>query len=191
MIYSKRYRRGILARLPSSAKEVPLRERSPLQQAQVRVAERAKAMRRGDLETLLQIDTVEMFEAVLPPEVIWWHVPNGGQRNKLQAITLWAMGAKRGVPDLQLLWPGAAPGISEVGFIELKKEGGRPSPEQKDLHPRLCAIGCHVGIARSLPEVRALLDRWRVPMRLSAAATAQIQGMSAAELIARHHENKS
>lgn len=55
-------------------------------------------------------------------------VPNGGLRSKATAAKLKAEGVKRGYPDVALDYPsGSHHGLR----IEMKKQGGRTSPEQE------------------------------------------------------------
>ncbi len=54
------------------------------------------------------------------PQLRWlYHCPNGGQRNEREGAKFKAMGVKRGVPDLHLVW---AKGPFVGLIIELKKE---------------------------------------------------------------------
>ena len=58
------------------------------------------------------------------------HVPNGGRRSKSEAHTLKLMGVVAGIPDINIPVPvNGWPGL----FIEMKKEGGRLSKEQKEI----------------------------------------------------------
>lgn len=72
------------------------------------------------------------------PQLRWlYHCPNGGFRDKITGARLKAMGAKRGIPDLHLVW---AVGIYKGLIIELKKPDeirlGNPdagtTPEQRE-----------------------------------------------------------
>lgn len=57
-----------------------------------------------------------------------WHVPNGGTRNKAEAMKFVAMGMRAGIPDLILIKP-----VSMVAHgIELKVRGKRQSDKQKE-----------------------------------------------------------
>lgn len=62
------------------------------------------------------------------PELgLLYHVANGGSRNKAEAARLKAAGVKSGVPDLCLPIPRQQyHGL----YIEMKANGGKPSPEQ-------------------------------------------------------------
>lgn len=60
---------------------------------------------------------------------VFHHSPNGGRRSKSEALRFKMMGVLSGVPDTFLpLRSGEFCGL----YIELKKAGGSPSPEQKD-----------------------------------------------------------
>ena len=67
------------------------------------------------------------------PDLLIFHIPNGGWRDPRTAVKLKREGVVRGVPDLYVpkhhLW------------IELKTEKGKLSPEQSAMHHYLRAIG--------------------------------------------------
>jgi hypothetical protein len=74
---------------------------------------------------------------VMAPNVVYFHVPNGGDRNAFEAKRLKQSGVKAGVPDLVFL------AHQRFYCLELKEPGGkgRLSPAQVALHPRLLAAG--------------------------------------------------
>lgn len=57
-----------------------------------------------------------------------FHVPNGGTRNKVEAMKMKAMGLRRGISDLILI----NPVNMVVHGVELKIKGGYQSTEQKE-----------------------------------------------------------
>lgn len=62
------------------------------------------------------------------PELKWlYHCPNGGSRNKVEAIKLRQMGVKAGVSDLHLPYP---KGIYHGLFIEMKYGKNRRQESQ-------------------------------------------------------------
>lgn len=85
----------------------------------------------------------------LAPGVVYFHVPNGGQRDLREAKRLKQSGVKAGVPDLMFL------GYQRFYCLELKEPGGkgRLSPAQRDMHPRLVAAG-----ATALATLDSLAD---------------------------------
>lgn len=56
---------------------------------------------------------------------LFFHVPNGGKRNKVEAVQLKASGVVPGIPDLILTHP-QKPALG----VELKTPTGEQSPEQ-------------------------------------------------------------
>ena len=51
------------------------------------------------------------------PDVLWWHTPNGGSREVVEAVNLKRMGTLSGVPDLFFFSGGRLAGV------ELKAPG--------------------------------------------------------------------
>lgn len=63
---------------------------------------------------------------LIEPRFIFFHIPNGGSRNKLEAANLKMAGLLPGVPDLCFIWQ------DNMQFVELKKNDGKLSPQQKE-----------------------------------------------------------
>lgn len=93
----------------------------------------------------------------------WFHPPNGGSRNVIEATKLKRMGVKKGVPDVII--PCACVMIDKyynACAIELKRtKGGRVSPEQDRWHHELERRGwlvrvCH-GSGSAIDFVESLL----------------------------------
>ena len=89
-------------------------------------------------------------------------IPNGGARSKATAGRLKAEGVVAGVSDLILLVPCCRAKITEnnaAGIeirhalcIEMKKNGGYQSPEQKDWQKKVEGHGYKYAVCRSLDE---------------------------------------
>lgn len=77
------------------------------------------------------------YQPALAPGVVYFHVPNGGDRNAFEAKRLKQSGVKAGVPDLMFL------AYQRFYCLELKEPcgKGRLSPAQQLMHPRLIAAG--------------------------------------------------
>lgn len=82
-------------------------------------------MKRPEQEIQKAIATALRQLEGLTGNFVFFHVPNGGKRGKVEAAIMKAMGVRAGVPDLVILPRGGVP-----LFIELKhipKEGRKPS----------------------------------------------------------------
>lgn len=98
------------------------------------------------------------WAAYRPELALMFAIPNGGTRDKIEAAHLKKQGVKRGVPDLFLpVAHGAYYGL----FIEMKREGGRVSPEQKEWIARLNENGYRAvvcfGFEKAREEIEAYL----------------------------------
>lgn len=105
--------------------------------------EKAEAARRQHLEEDEQrslFEWVNWMSGKYPELEMLFHIPNGGKRNKLEAIRLKREGVRAGVPDLFLP---VARGKYHGMFIELKAGKGLPTNLQKEWVKRLKEQGYH------------------------------------------------
>ncbi len=109
-------------------------------------------------EQELQISIVQWMKRNLPKEVVFFHVPNGGNRSLREGAIFKAMGVVAGVPDLIIAWPGG------IAAPELKAGKGSSSEAQKTMQSRLSAIGWHVCEVRSLDEFQIALRDFGCPI---------------------------
>lgn len=78
------------------------------------------------------------------PELKWLHhVPNGGSRNKQEAVKLKQMGVKAGVSDLCLPYP---KGLYCGLYIEMKFGDNRQQETQKEFLADMAAVGHFVAM---------------------------------------------
>lgn len=107
----------------------------------------------ANAEYRLHIAIVELLNRAKVPGVIFWHTPNGGSRNKIEAAKLKRMGVRPGIPDIIISMPDR-----RMAFVEVKTKGGRVSPEQRafllDMHMR----GHDTAWVRSLDEAIEFLS---------------------------------
>jgi hypothetical protein len=85
-----------------------------------------------------------------------FHVPNGGWRTKAEAGLLKAMGVVAGVPDLMLLHQ------AHLFGLELKREGGRLSPDQIAVHDAMRRAGATVSTVYGVDEALDQLAEWKL-----------------------------
>lgn len=91
-----------------------------------------------------QVSLVQWLDAT-HPGLLYFAIPNGGNRNIVTATKLKAEGVKAGVPDL--FFP------SLRLFIELKRtKGGKVSPAQRDMATRLESCGYRVVVCKGARE---------------------------------------
>ncbi len=102
---------------------------------------------------------------ILVPGVMWFHVPNGGLRNKIVAAKMKSMGVRAGVWDCYFAWQDSA-GISRTGWIELKVGKNTLTDKQETFRDQVEALGHQHGVAHSVDGVLALLLSWGVPTKL-------------------------
>ncbi len=87
-----------------------------------------RATRSEDTEQTLVIEWAQWNTGKYPELSLLHHIPNGGSRNRLEAVKLKRMGVKAGVPDLHLPAPkGKYCGL----YIEMKYGSGRIQDTQK------------------------------------------------------------
>lgn len=92
------------------------------------------------------------------PELKWLHhVPNGGSRNKAEAVKFKQMGVKAGVADLCLPYPkGCYCGM----YIEMKFGNNRQQESQKDFLTDMETAGHFVVTCYSALDAVAVLEEY-------------------------------
>jgi transposase len=108
--------------------------------------------KRRHLEDDLQIAVADYLRLAVPGDVLWFHVPNGGKRNKITASILKKMGVRRGVADILFF----RESLQKLA-IEMKTQDGSQSKEQKDFERLWTLAGGIYVIARSIDEVKDTL----------------------------------
>lgn len=83
------------------------------------------------------------------PRAMIFSIPNGGTRNKLEAITMKATGLLAGASDLVVILPNG-----ELIFVEVKTETGKQSDKQIDFEQRVKTLGYEYKLIKSLEEFK-------------------------------------
>lgn len=92
------------------------------------------------------------------PELKWLHhVPNGGSRNKQEAVKLKQMGVKAGVSDLCLPYP---KGLYCGLYIEMKFGDNRQQETQKEFLADMAAVGHFVVTCYSAEEAIKVIEEY-------------------------------
>lgn len=111
---------------------------------------KSKSKRKNE-EAEIQTEFFNQVNLFFPfiPEKLLFAVPNGGSRNKIEAVNLKRQGVKSGVSDVLLLIP-------KKGFaslcIEFKTKTGRQSKEQKEFQQQVERCGSKYVIVRSVKQ---------------------------------------
>lgn len=103
------------------------------------------------LEQTTLFEWAKWKEHEYPELKLMYHVPNGGSRNKLEAINLKRQGVKAGVPDICL--PVAA-GDKHGMYIEMKAGKNKPTESQTAWLEQLNAEGYLAIVCWSFEEAR-------------------------------------
>lgn len=100
-------------------------------------------------EADIQSDFFKQVKLFFPkiPDKLLFAVPNGGSRNKLEAINLKRQGVKAGVSDVILLIPKG--GFASL-CMEFKTKTGKQSEEQKEFQRQAEMCGSKYVIVRSV-----------------------------------------
>ncbi len=109
---------------------------------------------RDNAEETLQKAIVAHLRLRARPEVIWFHVPNGEHRSKRTGARLKAMGVQPGIADLIFLTPFG------MYAVELKRPGGRLSPEQKRFGEQCGKAGVNHAVIADIDTAIATLEGW-------------------------------
>lgn len=112
------------------------------------------AMRSEDTEQIAVIQWAQ-YNVNHHPELKWLHhCPNGGSRNKQEAVKLKQMGVKAGVADLCLPYP---KGIYCGLYVEMKFGNNRQQKTQKEFLADMAAAGHFVATCYSAEEAISII----------------------------------
>lgn len=115
------------------------------------------ALRSEDTEQINVIQWAKWNERKYP-ELKWLHhIPNGGSRNKMEAVKLKQMGVKAGVADLSLPYP---KGIYCGLYIEMKFGNNRQQETQKEFLSDMEKAGHFVATCYSAEEAVNVIEAY-------------------------------
>lgn len=119
-------------------------------------------------EVTFHISAASFLRVALPPEVIFFHVPNGEVRDKATAGKLKAMGVLAGVFDLGFIWPNG-----QASWLELKVGDNDLSDDQIKFQDRARANHCGTATAWTMEDVERIVGGWCAAFGLTMRATLQ------------------
>ena len=115
------------------------------------------ARRSEDTEQILVMQWAGINERRYP-ELKWlYHIPNGGSRNRAEAVKLKQMGVKAGVSDLQMP---SGKGVYSGLCIEMKYEDGTVQKSQKEFLRDMAAAGKYACVCYGAEEAIKTLEEY-------------------------------
>ena len=111
-------------------------------------------------EHAIQVAIVKYLTWALSGEMDFFSVANS-PRSKVSGFLEKQRGAVAGVADL-VIYGLRGDGSAFIGFMEIKKEGGRQAPKQKEFEKRAKECGAEYAICRSLEDARETLEDWQI-----------------------------
>ena len=105
------------------------------------------------IEEDIQSSCVTWFRLAYPQYIIF-ACPNGGSRNRLEAINMKRSGVLAGVADLIIVADRA------VLFVEMKTKKGRQEGSQKVFQSNVERLGFEYKICRSLADFQLSVESW-------------------------------
>ena len=109
-------------------------------------------------ELQIHISLVARLRLQCRPGIVYWHTPNGEERDKRVSAKLKAMGVLPGVADLQFIFPCAAPNL----FLELKARGRGLTEDQQFFRDLMRAAGHFYEWTDSLDDAVRILRKHNV-----------------------------
>lgn len=118
---------------------------------------RRYARRSEDTEQMSVMDWARWNQNAHPELELLHHCPNGGSRNKAEAVKMKQMGVKAGIPDLCLPVP---MGMYNGLYIEMKYDTGRLEDSQKKMLKALAAAGHYCTVCYGAEEAIRVLQEY-------------------------------
>lgn len=115
-------------------------------------------MKRSEDTEQIHVCNWAMWNENRYPELKWLHhTPNGGSRNKAEAVKLKSMGVKSGVADLHLPY---AKGVYIGLYIEMKYDKGRLQDSQVDFLRDMARNGHYVATCYTADDAIKVLEEY-------------------------------
>jgi hypothetical protein len=109
-------------------------------------------------ELQIQQSLIARLRFQCKPGIIFWHTPNGEERDKRVAAKLKSMGVLPGVADLQFIFPCAAPNL----FLELKARGRGLTDDQQHFRDLVRGAGHKYEWTDSIDDAIRILRNYNV-----------------------------
>ncbi|TPL06417.1 VRR-NUC domain-containing protein [Mesorhizobium sp. B2-4-14] len=117
-------------------------------------------MKRRDPELQVHLAILDFLRAVLGPDALVFHTPNGGYRTPAEAGRLRRMGTMAGIPDICVLLP-----YGRTVWLEIKPPGGRLSADQIAFAEHADRYRIPFAVVRRIEDARDFLAEHGVATR--------------------------
>jgi hypothetical protein len=115
----------------------------------------------GPSEAVLQKSIVDYLRVILPPsEYVIAACPNASVRTAGGRASNSVAGLLCGIPDLFIVGP-----EGRTCWLEVKTPRGKLSDAQENIRDRFMRMGVPYAVVRSLSDVKAAVEHWRLPSR--------------------------
>lgn len=108
------------------------------------------------IERRTHIAIVDLLRIAARKDWWWSHLASGEYRRPETARLLQRLGLQRGLPDLLFVGP------NHVAFLELKRRGARPTPEQAEFLNRCRIASIRCAVVDDFDQAVEVLKAWGV-----------------------------
>jgi hypothetical protein len=106
------------------------------------------------LEDAIQCAVFDHIRVRGSRDLVAWHTPNGGKRNRIEAARFKGLGVRAGVSDVVALHRG------RIVALELKAPGGLATEAQLKFIADMNRAGASTCVAEGLDEALTVLETW-------------------------------
>jgi hypothetical protein len=114
-------------------------------------------------EDRLQVQVADYLRLQYP-KVLWFHVPNGGNRNAREGARFKRMGVLPGVADILIFHPGRMNNF-DIGkynglCVELKIKPNKQADSQKEFQNKISQVGWRYELCYTFDESKRIIDNY-------------------------------
>lgn len=122
--------------------------------------------KRKQEEDRIQAEIIDLLKVDAIPDLLYFSVPNGGERAWTTAITMKDTGQLKGMTDIVLIHP-----VSRIPHtMEVKTKTGSLDKDQRKVRDHCQRIGLPWALVRSRDEAQAKLGEWGMLVHVGAPA---------------------
>jgi hypothetical protein len=121
------------------------------------------ASKRRSVEGIIHRAVIRHIKARAVPELLAFHIPNGGKRGIREAANFKLMGVLPGIPDLWMLMKNPTDGLPPITYtMEFKAPGKGLSERQLEVRSRLDSMGVFTAVCDNVDAAIRVLEAWGI-----------------------------